>query len=67
MQLRDGKCGNARGGVTVLGDVGQVGDDLDGLPLVRRCSGCERHGWRVKTEKFLTFNNSDLIFGVVEK
>lgn len=54
-----------RGEVTVLGDVGQVGDDLVGLPLVRRCSGCERHGCRVKTEKFLTLQQ--LIFGAVEK
>lgn len=51
-----------RRGVTVLGDVGQVGDDLDGLPLVRRCSGCERHGWRVKTEKFLTLQQQWLDF-----
>lgn len=55
------------GGVTVLGDIGQVGDDLDGLPLVRRCSGCKRHGWRVKTEKFLTLQQQCWIIGAVEK
>ncbi len=30
--------------LTVLGDVGQVGDDPVGLPLVRRGVSCERHG-----------------------
>lgn len=30
--------------LTILGDVGQVGDDLVGLPLVRGGSSCERHG-----------------------
>lgn len=29
---------------TILGDVGQVGDDLVCLPLVRGGSSCERHG-----------------------
>lgn len=30
--------------LTVLGDFGQVGDDLGGLPLVGRGRTCERHG-----------------------